>query len=58
MAEIKIINSQETVQIINQEGTVLCQGKIYESQLIEDIFELRENLGYLVKTIKQKEKKI
>jgi|TARA_R110002020_G_scaffold449403_1_gene662667 hypothetical protein len=58
MAEIKIINSQETVQIINQEGTVLCQGKIYESQLIEDIFELLENLGYLVKTIKQKEKKI
>ena len=58
MAEIKIINSQETVQIINQKGTVLCQGKIYESQLIEDIFELLENLGYLVKTIKQKEKKI
>ena len=39
------------IQIINEEGVVVCEGKIYTPEMTEQLLELIINLGYEVKEI-------
>jgi len=49
-ADIKIINNSR-LQILNEEGTVICDGQIYTPDFTEQLLELIINLGYEVKEI-------
>ena len=41
------------IQIINEEGVVVCEGKIYTPEMTEQLLELIINLGYTVKEIEK-----
>ena len=41
------------IQIINEEGVVVCEGKIYTPEMTEQLLELIINLGYKVKEIEK-----
>ncbi len=44
-ADIKIINNSR-LQILNEEGVVVCEGELYTPDFHEQLLELVINLGY------------
>jgi len=48
---IRTIPTEDRLQILNEEGTVICEGKIYTPDFTEQLLELIINLGYEVKEI-------
>ena len=44
-ADIKIINNNR-LQILNEEGVVVCEGELYTPEMTEQLLELVINLGY------------
>jgi len=48
---IRTILTEDRLQILNEEGVVVCEGEIYTPEMTEQLLELIINLGYEVKEI-------
>jgi len=50
---IRTIPAEDRLQILNEEGVVVCEGEIYTPEMTEQLLELIINLGYKVKEIEK-----